>query len=159
MKQSFGLLNSIINSVTLSTQLKCCLMILERYNCRAGEVLEASRKNFIPGRMLIIKGSKHSGDIIVRDVMILDLIEQLPFLDKDKLFPSVTYGTLYNHVKKDYSHLFSKFKTKKNNKVTHGFRFLNANLTDDPASVKAILNHNSKSSGIFYNPRLPKIKH
>jgi hypothetical protein len=105
--------------------------------------------------MLIIKGSKGSQDIIVRDLLILDMIDQLPVLSQTYLFPSVNYGILYRTVKKNYSHLFSKFKTRRNQKVTHGFRYLNANLSNDPAAVKSILNHATTKSGISYNKKLP----
>jgi len=159
MKKQNNILNVIISDLQLSTQLKVILLILERYNCRAGEVLAAKRSLFIPGRMLILKGSKHSNDVIVRDLNILSLIEQLPLLDQDLLFPSVHYQSLYRHVKKNYSHLFIKYKTKKNYKVTHGFRFLNANLINDPASVKSILNHASQASGTYYNSQLPRTKY
>jgi len=149
------ILQSLLSSVTLSSQLKVVLLILERYNPRVGEVLRAERRLFIPHRMLIIKGSKGSQDVIIRDLMILDMIEELPILSKTYLFPSLNYGILYRTIKKDYAHLFSKFKTRHNEKVTHGFRYLNANLTNDPAAVKSILNHTTTKSGTSYNKKLP----
>ena len=141
---------------TYSLQLKIVLMILEKYNPRASEVLKALWINYKPKHFLILKGLKRSADIIVRDSEILNMITHLNTQHSPFLFPGITYQHLYHVVKSNYSHLFLKFKTKKNYKVTHGFRFLNANLSNDPQSVKAILSHNSQESGHFYNPNLPK---
>ena len=157
-KSAINIFDAIKISKTFSPQLKIALMLLEEYNVRASEALSALRINYHPNRMLIIKGNKHSGDIIVRDRQLLSMIGELPVTSNELLLPDLSYGILYRVVKQNYSHLFSKFKSRKNHKVTHGFRFLNANLSDDPSSVKSILNHNSKSSGRYYNPRLPVIK-
>lgn len=149
------ILTAITNNQLLPKQLKVCLSILALYNCRASEVLSANKKNFVPGHFLILKGKKKSSDIIIRDrLLLLDIASLVPSPD-GRYFSCVSYPQLYRAVKAQYSHLFIPFKGKKNFKVTHGFRYAAASLSNDPASVKSILNHNSLKSGRFYNKHLP----
>lgn len=150
--------NAILSEKTYSERLRIALLILERENCRAKEVLSAEWKNFYPGKFLILKGSKKSADIICRDTAILNLISSLSTNGSPKIFYSLDYNKLYRVVKQHYSHIFIKWKGKKNFKVTHGFRYLNANLTNDSKQVKSILHHNSLTSGSFYNKNINRLK-
>ena len=149
-----NVIDSIKKNQLLSKQLKIVLLILSKYNCRAKEVLSAKRSNFYPDIHLILKGAKRSQDVIIRDTEILHLISSLPITKEPLLFPAISYRLLYSTVKKNYSHLFVRFKTKKNYKVTHGFRYFNAQFTKDENELKAVLHHNSKLSGHFYNPKV-----
>jgi len=150
------ILKAIASNKYHSIELKCVLMILEKENCRASEVLSARWNDFYPHKFLILKGKKRSADIICRDTIILDMIYFNLQRLNEFIFPHVTYSQLYRVVKQNYSHLFIKFKGKTNFKVTHGFRYLNASLSNDQESVKSILHHNSKTTGIFYNPKIKK---
>jgi integrase len=132
------------------SQLAVAIEILKCYNCRASEILSAEWKDFHTGRFLILTGSKHSSNVIIRDRFILSLVDGLPRIHSTKIFPSINYYHLYHHVKKYYSHLFVKFKKGKNLKVTHGFRYraiLNV-ATDE--KIRDILHHRSIKSGKFY---------
>jgi len=131
-------------------QLAVAIEILKTYNCRASEVLSARWKDFYKGQMLILGASKQSANVIVRDRFILSLIEALPVLDKEKIFPSINYYHLYHHCKKFYSHLFTKFKKKKNYKVTHGFRYRAVEQVANEGKIRDILHHRSIKSGKFY---------
>ena len=130
------------------------IQILLIYNCRISEVLSASWSNFIPGKFLILVGVKKSANIIVHDRQILQLITTLPCIDKDKIFPHVTYYQVYHHLKTNYSHLFTDIKIKKNRKITHAFRYLNVAHIDNDKFIKDILHHNSTRSGKYYKNKL-----
>lgn len=140
-----------INSVKfLGAQEKIAIQILAVYNCRAIEVLRAEWKNFFPGNFLVLKGAKNSNDIIIRDRMILEQINSLPRHDPVKIFSSLTYKYLYKVMKRSFSHLFSFAKTKHNYKVTHGFRYVAANIIQDDEATRTILHHKSKKSQKYY---------
>ena len=124
--------------------------ILKSYNCRASEVLSAKWKNYKPGLLLVLEASKQSCNVIVRDRFILSLIDNLPHLDTVYIFPSINYNKLYHHCKVYYSHLFVKFKKRKNLKVTHGFRYLNVSQFGTEEIIRDILHHRSIKSGKFY---------
>ena len=136
-----------------NSQMAIVVEILKTYNCRASEVLQASWENFIPGSMLVLLASKQSCNVIVRDRFILSLISALPRIDNKKIFPSVSYNKLYHHCKVYYSHLFIKFKKRKNLKVTHGFRYLNVSQFGTEEIIRDILHHRSIKSGKFYKPK------
>lgn len=132
------------------SQLSVIIEILKTYNCRASEVLSAEWNNFYPGSMLILKASKQSSNVVIRDRFILNLISELPKIHSKLIFPSVSYSALYHHIKRYYSHLFIKFKGKKNHKVTHGFRYAKVAPIDNELFIRDILNHRSIKSGKFY---------
>ena len=134
------------------SQMAICVEILKTYNCRANEVINANWKNFKPELMLVLESSKQSCNVVVRDRFILNLIDDLPRLDKNLIFPSVSYSKLYHHCKVYYSHLFVKFKKRKNLKVTHGFRYLNVSQFGTEEIIRDILHHRSIKSGKFYKP-------
>lgn len=132
------------------SQLAICIEILKTENCRASEILSAKWADFYPGQFLILVGKKHSSNIIIRDRFILSLIASLPVLDEEIIFPSINYYHLYHHVKNHYSHLFIKFRKKKNLKVTHGFRYSAVEQVANETKIRDILHHRSISSGKFY---------
>lgn len=131
-------------------QLSIAIELLIIYNCRASEVLSATWQNFYPGQFLILEGKKKSRNIIVRDRMILSKIDSLPRLDKSLIFPSLTYSILYHFCKKNFSHLFNRFKKKKKCLVTHGWRYLNVSKFDNDKIIRDILHHSSLKSGQYY---------
>lgn len=136
------------NSISLIVE------ILSRYNCRISEVLEAKWKYLYPGRFLILEGKKHSQNVIIRELDILQRIDQLPKTDDELIFPNISYRTMHHHIKSHYGHLFKKIKTRKNQKVTHAFRYLNVEGIDNDGFIKDILNHNSQKSGKFYKNKI-----
>lgn len=135
------------------SQLSVAIEILKCENCRASEVLNARWSDFHPGKFLILKGSKKSSNVIVRDRFILSLIDELPKLHEEKIFPSLNYYHLYRHCKQFYSHLFTKFKKKKNLKVTHGFRYRAVEAVANEEKIRDILHHRSIKSGKFYKSK------
>lgn len=124
-----------------------CLFV---YNCRCNEILKAEWKNFFPGRFLVLKGSKKSNDVIIRDRELLAQIATLPRTSPIYIFYPLTYQQVYIYCKRNFSHLFVRFKTKSNYKVTHAFRYSNAELVSNEDTLKALLHHNSKKSQKFY---------
>lgn len=145
-----NVINALSKQRRAPSQLSICIEILQVYNCRAGEVLNASWNKYYPSKMLILHGEKRSANIIIRDRKILEEIEKLPKLHKTKIFPSVNYGMLYRYCKKYYSHLFIQFKGKKNYKVTHGFRYRAITEVDIDEEIREILHHRSIKSGKYY---------
>jgi hypothetical protein len=124
------------------------------YNCRIGELLRLDKKFVLTGRFVIVKGSKGSADIIIRDRSLLAKYEFLKARCEKKIFEKLTYNQVYKCIKDNYSHLFKSIKCNKNKKVTHAFRYLNvAQLTDDDA-VKAVLHHSSKRSNKYYTDKV-----
>lgn len=144
------ILDSTKNQISLSKRQKIILEILAIYNCRISEVLSATIDNYYPDRFLILKGKKKSSDIVITDRKILSDIDQLSFFGSNKIFDGVTYLQMYRIIKRDYSHLFARFKKKKNYKITHGFRYFNILNVKDEKSIKSILHHNSISSQKYY---------
>jgi predicted nucleic acid-binding protein len=128
--------------------------ILFIYNCRISEVLSACWCNFHKDRFLILVGVKGSANIIITDRKLLNLISELPYTDKQKIFPFVSYYQVYHHLKSNYSHLFKDIKIKKNRKITHAFRYLNLKNIDNDKFIKDILHHNSRRSGKYYKNKL-----
>lgn len=132
------------------TQLSVAIEILSVYNCRATEVINARWCDFYPNQMMILTGLKKSSNIIIRDRRILSMISSLPKLDEEKIFPSLNYYHLYRHCKQYYSHLFIKWKKKKNYKVTHGFRYRAIEQVANDEKIRDILHHRSAKSGKYY---------
>lgn len=145
-----NVIDSINSDKLLPTQMAICIEILKSYNCRASEVLSAEWQYFDKSKFLVLIGKKNSSNIIIRDRFILDSIARLPRLHATLIFPSVNYNKLYQHVKVYYSHLFSKFKKRKNYKVTHGFRYANVEQFANESIIRDILHHRSTKSGKFY---------
>ena len=140
-------------SRTNVNQIAIAIEILKCYNCRASEVLSAEWSNYYKDSYLLLQGSKNSANIVIRDRFILGLIDKLPRLHDSLIFPSLTYSKLYHHVKKYYSHLFKKFKGRKNYKVTHGWRYSHVQGIKDEKFVREILHHRSVKSGHFYQQK------
>lgn len=135
-------------------QMQIVISILQVYNCRASEVLSAQWKNFDKDKFLILDSSKQSANVIVRDRMILNEIDLLPRIHRTHIFYQINYQKLYDHCKKRYSHLFVRFKGKKNFKVTHGFRYAAVESINDELYVRDVLFHRSVKSGRYYQPKL-----
>jgi integrase len=151
MKLKQNLFSAINTNKFLSIKLKLCLIILDQYNCRASEILNAKWEDYYFPQFLILKGLKNSADVVIRDRFLLNEIETKIPRQNDFIFADITYYHLYSSCKKYYSHLFLKFKGKKNFKVTHGFRYRNVAQLTQATQVKAVLNHNSLRSGKYYN--------
>lgn len=134
-------------------QLDIIVIILQIYNCRASEILDATWDNFHPGKFLVLQGKKRSGNVIIRDRIILRQISMIEKIKPPQIFYAVTYPKLYRHIKKYYSHMFVRYKGKKNYKVTHGFRYANVDGIDNDEFIRDILNHRSKKSGIYYKSK------
>lgn len=134
-------------------QMEIAVSILQIYNCRSAEVLSASWENFYAGQMLILKGVKKSSNVIVRDRLLLAEIDLLPRIDKSLIFYQINKKKLYSYCKKNFSHLFVRFKGKKNYKVTHGFRYAAVEYINNELYIRDVLFHRSVKSGRFYKPK------
>lgn len=145
-----NILQELINRRQSIGQMQIAIAILQVYNCRSAEVLNANWSDFYPDRMLILKGCKGSNNIIIRDTLILNSISNLPKLHPQIIFNQLCYKKLYRYCASHYSHLFTKFKGKKNRKITHGFRFAAVEFINDDAYIRDVLYHRSKKSGRFY---------
>lgn len=143
----------------LSTHEKIVLTILQEYNPRISEILSAKWSNFFPDRFLILEGAKHSANVIVRDKAILERISQLSRHSPELIFPYTTYNRIYNIIARNYSHIFTKIKTKKSRKITHAFRYMNLQGVDNDSIIQDILHHRSNRSGIFYKNKLKGSSH
>jgi len=132
------------------SEMAICIEVLKVENCRASEILSATWNNFYPDQFLILEARKNSSNVIVRDRFILSLISQLPRTHATKIFPNITYSKLYHHCKTYYSHLFTKFKKRKNFKVTHGFRYSAVEQVANETKIRDILHHRSIKSGKYY---------
>lgn len=130
--------------------------LLNVYNCRISEILQAKWKDYYPNKYLVLRAVKHSRDIIVRDRIILLAISKLHHIHPDLIFYPVNYFRVYYHIKSNYSHLFSDVKIKKNKKITHYFRYNNVKNINEVSIAQSILNHNSKKSCVYYNQSLKK---
>lgn len=146
----FSNIEKIASFTFQPSQLSIAVEILKLYNCRAAEVLSAKWEDFIPDYRLILEGKKRSANIIIHDRIILTAIARLPKVHSTKIFPSINYYHLYHHIKNNYSHLFLKWKKRKYNKVTHGFRYRAVERVANDEKIQDILHHRSKKSGKFY---------
>lgn len=149
MKQQLNDIKLFNEPIQIS-QLSVAIEILRVYNPRASEILSAKWSNFFPDRFLLLEGKKHSSNVIIRDRVILQLIKRLPKIDDILIFPSLNYYHLYRHVKQYYSHLFKKWKKRKNYKVTHGFRYKAVEPIGIDTEIRDILHHRSTKSGKYY---------
>lgn len=149
----FPSVNNIVPATFQPTQLAVAIELLKCYNARASEVLSASWNDFYPNKMLVLRGKKQSCNVIVRDRFILSLIDELPRLHPTQIFSAISYGHLYRHCKKYYSHLFVKFRKKKYYRVTHGFRYENVSQFANEEIIRDILHHRSIKSGKFYKTK------
>jgi len=135
---------------TQSAELALIIEVLTTYNVRISEILNCICENVYENRFVILKASKQSADIIIRDKELLKKFIKLKANRTGLLITNVNYQTVYNYIKNTYGHLFKNFKSSKNNKVTHAFRYLNIlDITDDK-SIKSILHHNSVKSQKYY---------
>lgn len=125
--------------------------LLLKYNLRCSEILDARKSNLYYPHFIIFPGKKKSSNIVIRDEFVLNYFNKLVPVTKDKFFDTVNYASVYNYFKRNFSHLFLSYKSRKNLKVTHGPRYYFSRLTNDPEFVRDILYHRSIKSGAFYN--------
>lgn len=151
---SLNVLNSLGNFKLLSPRLKIVVEILIVYNARISEILLADYKNFYPHQFLILDGLKKSENVIIRDRILLEEIQQLKPNGSALIFYPLKYKFVYDFIKRNYSHLFNRIKTSKTKKVTHAFRYLNVQPLADDNNIKLILHHRSQRSGIYYKNKV-----
>lgn len=133
-----------------SLELEVILELLVIYNPRALEILRLKKGDIVQERFLCIPGAKRSQDIIVRDRELMKKINRLAEKRTDNLFISISYGYLYRYIRRNFGDSIKSVQKKKNNKVTHLFRYLNTQGIKSESSLKSVLHHNSKSSQKFY---------
>lgn len=150
---SKSILNNFAEKKYFPDQLSICIAILSQYNCRSAEVLSAKWNDFKPGKYLILEGCKGSSNVIIRDKTILESISRLRVLNKTMIFPSVNYYHLYRYCKKYFARNFRKFKKRKYEKVTHGFRYEIVSELDNEKKIRDILHHRSVKSGKYYKTK------
>lgn len=137
-----------------SEEMNLLIETLQLYNVRACEILRARKSNIINNQFLILKGAKGSNDIIIRDRSLVNRFVSLADNRKDKLFIFTNYGKLYRYCCKYFSHIAQKIKKKKNNKITHSFRYLNTIGIQDENTIKVLLHHGSKKSNHYYTNKI-----
>lgn len=128
--------------------------ILRIENCRASEILSATWQNYHAQRFLILQGKKKSASVIIRDRIILKMIDNIPRTHDQLIFPNINYRQVYTYIKSKFSHQFENIKVRKNKKVTHAFRYINLRAIDNDENIKQILHHNSRRSGKYYKNKL-----
>lgn len=127
--------------------------ILEQYNCRVSEVLQARWINFHPDDYLILEGLKRSRSIVVRDRDILLQISKLSHTSDEFIFHPVKYRRIYELCTRTLGVKVFTFKKNKNKKVTHYFRYEKVKTIDNDKFIQDILHHNSARSSGYYKPK------
>jgi integrase len=125
---------------------------LYHYNFRINEILKINLSDLIYDFKIIIHISKSNHKEIIRDEFIYKQIKNYLTNQNLQTF-SCNYIQFYKWFYKFKSN-YIIFKNKKNNKVTHTFRYKNTehllNYSVDTKVIKANLHHNSKDSQKFY---------
>lgn len=142
------------NPAKLNEEMEIILETLFLYNPRINEILSATKQQFNRAGFMVLKGSKKSADIIIRDRELIKKYHALAEKRETKLFRYTKYGDVYRYIWNNLSHIVNKVAKKKNCKVTHAFRYLNANTFEDEATIKSLLHHNSTRSNHFYTNKL-----
>jgi integrase len=147
------------NIVDTPTQDRMSLVIdiLKIYNLRISEILSLKWTDIKGSRLIYVEAKKRSRDTVIRDRQIVQSILSLHKIDNTYIFYPLNYHKVYNYIKRNLSHLFSKKYNTKNSKVTHYFRFENANLVHDVSKVSVLLNHKSHKSAHYYNHNLKEV--
>jgi len=127
--------------------------ILRIYNVRASEVLGIAKYNRLRNGNYVIESRKGSHHTIITDRTIIEHLNVLYTNADSLLFEGISYKNLYNYMLKNYSHIFNQFKTMKNRKVTHGFRYLNVHDVADATIRQAILHHKSLKTQNYYKSK------
>lgn len=152
-----NILNYTINSAgpdNRSGSIHIIVDILQLYNCRVSEVLQARWSNYYDNKYLILHGCKRSGHIVIRDRGLLARLSVHPHLHPDLIFPSVSYYSVYYHIKKFYSQTFDQKVGRKNKAVTHYYRYAAVADLKVGEDATAVLHHRSSRSALYYNKNL-----
>lgn len=152
--KNIDLITALNSNPERQGSIELVILLLSVYNCRVSEILSCKRSDLFVDRFLIIRAKKHSQDYVVRDREILKSISKLPKIDSELIFFPLTYQVIYNYIKRNYSHLFDKTINKKNEKITHYFRYKNAEYLNTTDDVQLLLHHKSNSSAKYYNKNL-----
>lgn len=126
------------------------IRILTEYNCRVSEVLRARWVNFYEDRFLVLEGLKRSRNVIVRDKDILSEISNFPRNLSEYIFYPVKYRRIYELCIRVLNQNITTYTKKKNNKVTHYFRYKNVSALDNDKIIQDVLHHNSARSSGYY---------
>ena len=126
------------------------IRILSEYNCRVSEVLKARWVNFYDDQFLVLEGLKRSRNVIIRDKDVLSEISKLPRDLSEFIFYPVKYRRIYELCLRVLNQKITTFTKKKNNKVTHYFRYKNVSVLDNDKIIQDVLHHNSARSSGFY---------
>jgi len=148
------LINYNITINDISEELRTITDILTVYNCRITEILNLTKSYFFLPKFVVLKGLKGSNDIIIRDRLILERLKELSTKRENKIFVNNTYKQVYNFINRNYSYLIGKIEKKKNNKVTHCFRYSAVNNITDEQTIKTVLHHNSLKSNKYYTNKI-----
>ena len=144
--------NAILHDT--NDELNLIVAVLSLYNCRISEILSAKKSDIIKNKFVILHGAKGSADIVIRDKATVAAFVALSLNRKSNLFLYSNYSKVYTFIKKNFSHLICQVITKKNNKVTHVFRYINIEDLQDEKSIKSFLHHNSVRSNSFYTNKI-----
>lgn len=152
--QTMNILTAIKSNTLISDRLKLVIEILSIYNPRINEILNTTYSNFYPEKYLILPGEKKSGNVIIRDRTILKEISELKPNGSNYIFYPIKYYSVYQFIKNNFGQLYNKLKTKKNNKITHAYRYINVEPLANINQITDVLHHKSIRSAKYYKKNI-----
>lgn len=155
-KGTTNLINDCLAHRCTDERMRLIILILQDYNCRISEVLEAEWSNVITNNCFILKGKKGSEDIIIRDRTLISCILNLTRFHRKFIFYPVTYHNVYLFIKRNFPSLVNSIRRRKYKAVTHAFRYPASVLVEDENTTKVILHHKSLKSQVYYKNRAKK---
>lgn len=139
-------------SNSFSVQFDLIYYLLDRFNFRISEILNLNINSFVAPKHIIFKLSKSKNYFVVSDKDLYSVMFRI-FSDLPNHKFSVNYLSVYHWILKKHPESVI-CSAKKNNKVTHAFRYKNAELFSNcersEEEIKALLKHNSVKSQKYY---------
>lgn len=159
MNKNLLLILNQLNIHSFDFEKSLCIYILKKYNPRISEILDATRENFYPGKFLILQGKKRSRNVVIRDDLILILVDHLLQDGRKKIFENINYKMIYREILRSYTFQIQNIKIKKNKKVTHLFRYLNVDKIENLKYIRDVLQHGSIKSSMYYINKIKEPNH
>lgn len=148
----FGLGIGLRYNINNNLQCELILYILKRYNPRISEILNANKTDIIGEKFLVLTGAKGSDNVIIHDEFLCSSLSKLPIFANGKIFNS-SYNSIHRYIHTYYCDDIM-VNSKGNNKVTHSYRYKNAQLFQKskrvPDEIKSLLHHKSTKSQTYY---------
>ncbi len=141
-----------ISAFSFRYQCELIISIMRSYCLRVSEVLNLSLSSLFPPDKIIVKISKVNEYFIICNRDLFIQLYSLFSLNSNKSF-TVSYKQLYNYIKRNYPKIILR-NYKKNNKVTHSFRYIGAKemyrAFGNEKVIKSLLHHKTISSQKYY---------